>query len=347
VKAVTLARHAALSVLAFRCDSQVAGVHAEPSLSYVRRGSLTYHARGRSFDLVAGSILVGRAGDEYRCTHDHGDGECIAFRFAPALLDAIGADPDLWLLGGVPPLAELMVLGELAEAAAEGTSDVGLDEIGVLFANRIAALVSGRGWGPSSAGGRDRRRVVDAALWIETNAHEAIDLESAAGVAGLSVFHFLRLFSRVVGVTPHQYLIRCRLRRAARLLVEDTRAIGDIALDVGFNDLSNFVRTFHRAAGASPRAFRLTAHGPRQGSPTAFRASGRVGPEPGRSTRGIGGRISWAGAQDDSRDGGRRLEWFHRGAGVRPPGQAGASAGEESGEGAGARDATRRGDRRG
>jgi AraC-like DNA-binding protein len=67
------------------------------------------------------------------------------------------------------------------------------------------------------------------------------------------------VFRAVLGVTPHQYLIRARLGRAARLLADPARSITDIALDVGFADLSNFVRTFHRAAGVSPRAFRETA----------------------------------------------------------------------------------------
>ena len=55
-------------------------------------------------------------------------------------------------------------------------------------------------------------------------------------------------------MTPHQYLVRSRLRHAARLLADDERSITDVAYDVGFGDLSNFVRTFHRAAGVSPRA---------------------------------------------------------------------------------------------
>src|SRR4029450_5363553 len=81
---------------------------------------------------------------------------------------------------------------------------------------------------------------------------------------GLSSFHFLRVFSAVVGVTPHQYLVRSRLRHAARLLADEDRAVTDIAFDVGFADLSNFVRTFHRAAGVSPRAFRHAARGDRK-----------------------------------------------------------------------------------
>ena len=81
---------------------------------------------------------------------------------------------------------------------------------------------------------------------------------------GLSPFHFLRIFTRVLGVTPHQYLIRSRLRRAARLLACETKSITEIALDVGFADLSNFVRTFHRAALVSPRDFRRAAKGGRR-----------------------------------------------------------------------------------
>ena len=105
--------------------------------------------------------------------------------------------------------------------------------------------------------------MIEAALWVEANAHEPIDLARTAAEFGLSPFHFLRLFSNVLGVTPHQYLIRSRLRRAARLLADDSRPITEVALDVGFADLSNFVRTFRRAAAVSPRSFRKAAKGDR------------------------------------------------------------------------------------
>jgi AraC-like DNA-binding protein len=75
----------------------------------------------------------------------------------------------------------------------------------------------------------------------------------------LSAFHFLRVFRRTLGVTPHQYLIRCRLRRAARLLLDDVLPVTTVAFEAGFGDLSNFVRTFGRAAGVSPQRFRQQA----------------------------------------------------------------------------------------
>jgi AraC-like DNA-binding protein len=105
---------------------------------------------------------------------------------------------------------------------------------------------------------------VDAAIWIDAHAHEDVGLERAAREVGLSPFYFLRLFARVLGVTPHQYLVRARLRRAARLLCEEERSVTDVAFDVGFGDLSNFVRTFRRAAGVSPLGFRRAAKGERR-----------------------------------------------------------------------------------
>jgi len=263
-----------ISVVDYRCsagpaDRPFTELHGAHSISYVRRGSFGYAVRGETFELVAGSVLVGHPGDEYMCTHDHGDGEgdeCLSFQISPELVEAIGDRTEVWRTGCLPPLPELMVVAELAQAVAEGRSDVGLDEAGQWFAARFVDVVGGRAapLAEPRARARDRRRAVEAARWIDAHSHEAIDLERAAAEVGLSSFHFLRLFSGVLGVTPHQYLVRSRLRRAARLLADDSRSITAIAFDVGFGDLSNFVRTFRRAAGVSPRSFRRAARGERK-----------------------------------------------------------------------------------
>ena len=264
----TLLERNRISVTEFRCtaapgDKPFAETFPAHSISYVRKGSFGCHCRGRFHDLVAGSMLIGSPGDEYVCTHDHvvGD-ECLSFFVAPELVDAIG-DGRMWQIGSLPPLAELMVLAELAQTAADGSSDLGLDEVGHALAARFVEAVSGRKARKLTANLRDRRRAVESALWIDANSHRPIALDGAAEQAGISPFHFLRLFSEVLGVTPHQYLVRSRLRHAARRLADDDSPITDIAYDVGFGDLSNFVRTFHRAAGASPMRFRQAA---KQGS---------------------------------------------------------------------------------
>jgi AraC family transcriptional regulator len=267
----TLSR-GAISVVDYRCqagplDRPFVEYHERYSLSYVRCGSFGYRTRGKTFELVAGSVVVGHPGDEFLCTHDHSAGgdECLSFQLEPEVIEALGAQPTAFWTGALPPLAELMVLGELAQAAAGGWTDVGMDEVGWCFTERFIALVTGkdRAWGgvPPLA----QRRIVETARWIDAHAEEPLPLERAARQSGMSPFHFARRFGRVLGVTPHQYLVRCRLRRAARLLGETTRPITLIALDVGFGDLSNFVRTFRRAAGVSPGGFRQRARGKQAG----------------------------------------------------------------------------------
>jgi len=259
-----------VSVSDYRCraepgDEPFVEQHEQYTLSYVRKGSFGYRVRGETHELVAGSVLVGRPGDEYLCTHDHAHGdECLSFYVSPAIVEAVGnGGGAIWRIGSAPPLPELMVLGELASGVARGRSDVGIDEIGMLFAARFGEIVSARGRRSKSPAPRDRRRAVEAALWMAERSHEAIDLERVAGEAGVSPFHFLRVFADVLGVTPHQYLVRSRLRQAARLLADDARGVTDVAFDVGFGDISNFVRTFRRAAGVSPRDFRKAAKGDR------------------------------------------------------------------------------------
>jgi len=268
--ATTLLHDSSLRVVDYRCE---AGPHDRPfteafdsySIAYVRRGSFGCVTGGQTAELVAGALLIGHPGDEYLCTHEHherGD-ECLSFHFDLAQLDSLGICATKWTSRSVPPLAELTVLGELAQAAANGSSDLGLEEAGALLASRFTEVIWGQRHKPAAVTARARRRAVEAALWIDAHAGDDINLQRIAGQAGASPFHFLRLFARVLGVTPHQYLVRVRLRRAARLLTDTDRAIADIAFEVGFGDLSNFVRSFHRAAGMSPRRFRTLAHGNR------------------------------------------------------------------------------------
>lgn len=263
--ATTVMKCDSLSVFDYRChagpsDTPFTEQHTGFSIAYVRKGSFSYHTRGNTFELVAGSLLIGHPGDEYQCTHEHvvGD-ECLSFGLSETLVDALGGRQEVWRTGSIPPLPELMVFAELAQAAVEGGRDLGLDELGVLFAARFVDVASGRKRRPVDARPQHRRRAVEAALWLDAHSHEPVVLERVAREVGLSPFHFLRLFSKVLGVSPHQYLIRSRLRHAARLLADDARSITDIAFDVGFGDLSNFVRTFHRAAGVSPGGFRQAA----------------------------------------------------------------------------------------
>ena len=124
----TLASHASMEVFDYRCrvaagDRPFVERHRNFSLSFVRRGSFGYRARGEAFEVVAGSVIVGWPGDEYVCTHDHAGGdECLSFHLSPALVDTLGGDPAIWRRGVVPPQPDLMILAGLAQASADGAS---------------------------------------------------------------------------------------------------------------------------------------------------------------------------------------------------------------------------------
>ena len=264
MQATTLHESGALSVYAYRCaagpaDRPFVELHARHSLSYVRRGSFGCRTLGGEHELAAGAVMVGRPGREYVATHAHhcGGDECLSVKLSPELAETLCGE-SLWSLARVPPLPEVMVLAELAHAAAEGRSGVGVDEAALGLAGRCARLTTGKEV-RASVDTRARRRAVQAALWLEAHAADVIRLEDVAREACLSPFHFLRLFQRVLGVTPHQYVLRLRLARAARLLADASLSVTEVALEAGFADLSNFVRTFRRVAGVSPGEFRKRA----------------------------------------------------------------------------------------
>ena len=72
----------------------------------------------------------------------------------------------------------------------------------------------------------------------------------------MSPYHFLRTFRQVVGMTPHQFVLRTRMHRAAVRLRRSDAPVSAVAFDAGFNDLSTFNRRFRRLMGVSPSVYR-------------------------------------------------------------------------------------------
>jgi AraC-like DNA-binding protein len=103
---------------------------------------------------------------------------------------------------------------------------------------------------------RDERRIATAVRFIETHFRRSLRLEELSALVGISPYYFLRTFKHVVGITPHQFLLRMRLRDAALRLRTTREPVLGVALDAGFGDLSNFNHTFRAAFGTTPTSYR-------------------------------------------------------------------------------------------
>ena len=84
---------------------------------------------------------------------------------------------------------------------------------------------------------------------------DAVDVASLARVAGLSKYHFLRLFKATYGVTPGEYLSQRRIERAQDLLRATNLTVTEVCHAVGFTSLGSFSSRFRAVAGESPSDF--------------------------------------------------------------------------------------------
>jgi len=85
---------------------------------------------------------------------------------------------------------------------------------------------------------------------------EPLEVADLAQAAGLSRAHFSREFRRTFGLSPHAYLLTRRLERAAALLRNTDRSVGEICLDVGLQGLGSFTTSFKRTYGKTPTEYR-------------------------------------------------------------------------------------------
>jgi AraC family transcriptional regulator len=97
------------------------------------------------------------------------------------------------------------------------------------------------------------KKVLD---FVESHYAKSITVEDIAAEAGMSTAHFSRLFKETIGETPYQFLMAFRVERAQEKLADLSRPMIDIALACGFADQPHFSRTFTKATGMSPKAYR-------------------------------------------------------------------------------------------
>ncbi len=104
-------------------------------------------------------------------------------------------------------------------------------------------------------------RVRAAIELVHASYASPIQVGELASAAGMSRFHFSRLFRDATGASPYQYLLRTRIERAAELLRTGRSSVTEVAYSVGFGDLGRFARSFQAIIGTTPSRFALGSGG--------------------------------------------------------------------------------------
>jgi AraC family transcriptional regulator len=239
--------------------------HTQVAIAIVTSGSFQYRASlagtGREL-MTPGSLLLGHPGQHFECGHEHGAGDrCVSFRYAPDYFERLTAEaagsarPRFRSLR-LPPLRALSPIVARTCAALAGSSAIAWEELSVDVAVETARADGNRAPVSNGVTPAAVARVTRIVRMVERGPDARLTLGTLAREAGLSPYHFLRTFESLTGLTPHQYILRARLRHAATRLVVEPGLVLDIALDTGFGDVSNFNRAFRAEFGVSPRQYR-------------------------------------------------------------------------------------------
>ena len=108
---------------------------------------------------------------------------------------------------------------------------------------------------PTYEGGLSKLKLQRIVDYIHAHLDRDLSLKELAAIVQMSAHYFSQLFKQSTGITPHQYVIRCRIERAKELLMQGKLTIADVAKVVGFVDQSHFHRHFKRLVGITPKAF--------------------------------------------------------------------------------------------
>jgi AraC-like DNA-binding protein len=232
------------------------------SISAVVEGSFTYRSDAGHGLLYPGALLLGNNGWCFECGHAHGRGDrCISLnvreeQFGEIAAAAASSSRFRFSVPSLPPSLQALPVVTHMEALSRTVSSPRSDELALRIIERIIITMAGDRRAPAAPTAREAKRVVEAIRFVEVDAARPLQLKEMAAAAAMSKYHFLRVFRRLTGMTPHQYLISARLRRAALALASSRRPVLQVALEAGFGDLSTFNSRFRATFGLTPTQYR-------------------------------------------------------------------------------------------
>jgi AraC-like DNA-binding protein len=235
-------------------------VSAQYSINLLERGCFSIVRGSHAWHVGTTEVFLTVPGQVHRYVHDDTDAApadcCVAVSFKDALHDEVGAR--LRLRTSSAPVITMnnrraylrhRLFDRLASAPDSMAPDLiaielldALDDASLRPLHRPGQLM----W--------YARRIDAARRRLDDDFSGEHTLAALAREAGMSPFHFARVFRELAGLPPHRYLLRRRLGAAAGML-RDGRPVTETCFAVGFQSLSHFVHAFRRAFGVSPSRF--------------------------------------------------------------------------------------------
>lgn len=249
--------------------------HAEYELNFIERGRGVRRVVGDSIEEIGDYELTLITGDGLE--HAWEQGNCterdireVTIQFSPGLLDSNLLSRNQFAsirkmfeqarMGLTFSLSAIIRVYNLIDSLAskEERMDQFLDMIKILHDLSLdtgARTLASHAFAQTGYDGESRRvnRVKD---YIARHYKEEIKLETLAALVAMAPSAFSRFFKQRTGRGPLDYLIDVRVGVAARMLVDTSTSVSEICYACGFNNLSNFNRTFKARRGYTPRDFR-------------------------------------------------------------------------------------------
>lgn len=210
----------------------------------------------------SGDVAIIPAGVTHSCSWDT-PAQFIVLAVEPTLLNRVGQDwvnPDRIellprFMSESDPFLHHILATLKGEARSGGMgSHLLVDSLKTALAvHLLRNYCSTRPRPSSGSNGLSQATLTQVKDYIHAHLHHDLTLDELAAIAQLSSYHFLRLFKHSMGITPHQYIVQCRLNQAKYLLQYSELSIAEIAARTGFCDQSHLTRYFKRRMGVTPK----------------------------------------------------------------------------------------------
>jgi AraC family transcriptional regulator len=222
------------------------------SVNFVEAGSFRVRTTGAWTEVTADRLFVTTPGLEFSCAHDDERPVdcCLSVSYSPQAIESARS----FLTPGdsiVRPLTNRSAFLRLAFRECAPGDEARAEALGGALLTALSAGVSRQPLFRPERLAWYAARVERAKALIEARYAEPLSLSAMARDAGMSVFHFARVFAELEGRPPHRYLTDVRLRRAQARL-RDGGSVTDTCFAVGFGSLSHFVTTFRQRYGTRP-----------------------------------------------------------------------------------------------